>query len=132
MKYYVLAISLIVANLANPVFSQENPAPALKAEAEPAANEISIYGEVQGANTTENSLSVQYYDYDTDEEKTIDVVLTKDTKLENTASITDIKSGDWVDVTYMVSDNKNIAKSVTVEKEETAAEETPVGAAEKK
>ena len=141
MKYilYVFAIVLIVFLSANPTFSQENQmtpskeatesyASAVKEKPAPETDEISIYGEVQGTAATTNSLSVQYYDYDTDEEKTIDVALTKDTRLENAASITDIKNGDWVDVTYMISDNKNIAKSVAVEKEETGPEEVPEAA----
>ncbi len=137
---YVLPIVLIISLSANLTFSQENQmtpskeatesnAPTVKEEPAPATNEISIYGEVQKTDATANSLSVQYYDYDTDEEKTIDIALTKDTRLENAASITDIKKGDWVDVTYVVSDSKNIAKSVALEKEETATEEAPGGAA---
>jgi hypothetical protein len=86
----------------------------------PAVKEISIYGEVQGVNAPANSMTVQYYDYDSDEGKTIDITTNKDTKIENASGIDRINKGDWVDVTYAVSEGKNLAKTVIVEKEETA------------
>ncbi|MCX5680428.1 MAG: hypothetical protein NTZ95_07285 [Candidatus Omnitrophica bacterium] len=87
-----------------------------------AAEDLSIYGEVQSVNAAGiGSLTVQYYDYDSDDEKTITVVLDANTKLENANSIADIKKGDWADVTYSAVGGKNAAKSVIVEKEEGAA-----------
>ena len=80
--------------------------------------ELSIYGEVKAVNKDISSISVQYYDYDTDEEKTADININKDTKLENASNASAIKQGDWVDATYSVVDGKNIAGSVIVEKEE--------------
>jgi len=44
--------------------------------------------------------------------------------LENAKAIGDIKKGDWVDITYTTSAGKNLAKAVSVEKEEPAQEET--------
>jgi hypothetical protein len=89
--------------------------------------EQSIYGEVQAVNVAANSLTVQYYDYDSDEEKTIELAADKDTKMENAAALGNINKSDWVDVTYVVSNGKNVAKSIMVEKEE--KEETAPGAA---
>ena len=134
MKYhkifFTLAVILSLALLTNPVFSQEeSQVPAAKEADQP--EELSIYGEVQAVNQASNSLSVQYYDYDSDEEKTIEIALDKDTAIENAAKLDEIKQGDWVDVTYSVSGGKNIAKSIIVEKEEAPAEilpeETPAG-----
>ncbi len=88
--------------------------------------DLSVYGEVQSVNTAANSLSVQYYDYDSDQEKTAEIALDKNTKIENVTGIDKIAKGDWVDVVYTVKDAKNIAVSVVVEKEE---HETPVDAA---
>ena len=82
------------------------------------SKELSIYGEVKSVNLAAGSLSVQYYDYDSDEEKTAEIAINKDTKIENVLAINDIKQGDWVDVTYNISDGKNAAKLVSVEKEE--------------
>ena len=67
--------------------------------------------------------------YDTDEEKSLEITTGAETKIENAAALTDIKAGDWVDVTYAVKDAKNTAKSVFVEKEEEIPAET-AGAAD--
>ncbi|MBI5124514.1 MAG: hypothetical protein HZA72_03755 [Candidatus Omnitrophica bacterium] len=131
--FMVLIISVIVLS-AGSVFAQEEeskmPAPVQTAAAqapvkEEAAKvqELSIYGEVQSVNTQAGSLAVQYYDYDNDEEKSIEIAIDKDSKLENVKAIDEIKKGDWVDVTYIVSAGKNMAKMVSVEKEELAGEE---------
>ena len=92
------------------------------AEAAPKTNELSIYGEVQAVNVQAASMSVQYYDYDNDEEKTLEVFLDKDSKLENVKAIDGVKKGDWADITYTVIGGKNTAKMVSVETEEPAAE----------
>lgn len=83
------------------------------------SEELSIYGEIQSVDTQNTgTLTVQYYDYDTDDEKTISINIDAGTKLENAQTPADIKSGDWADITYAVSGGKNTAKSVIVEKEE--------------
>ena len=92
------------------------------AETAAKTNELSIYGEVQAVNAQAASISVQYYDYDNDEEKTLEVSLDKDSKLENVKAIGEVKKGDWVDVTYTVTDGRNMAKMVSVEAEEPASE----------
>jgi len=45
--------------------------------------------------------------------------------MENAAAISDIKQGNWADVIYSVTDGKNAAKSIIVEKEEEAPAEMP-------
>jgi len=143
-KYFVCiaVISVITALSAVSAFSEDPQAPAKDdttvaqgtqvaavqipvgspAEAAAKTNEFSIYGEVQAVNVQAASISVQYYDYDNDEEKTLEVSLDKDSKLENVKAIDAVKKGDWVDVTYTVTGGKNIAKMVSVETEEPAAE----------
>ena len=104
---------------------QETAALAAKEDASQ-PKELSVYGEVQSVNTAANSLSVQYYDYDSDQEKTAEIAVDKNTKMENATGIDKIAKGDWIDVVYTVKDAKNIAVSVVVEKEEP---EAPVAAA---
>ncbi|MFA6142030.1 MAG: hypothetical protein WC738_01900 [Candidatus Omnitrophota bacterium] len=87
--------------------------------------EMSIYGEVKSLDDATNSIKLQYYDYDNDEEKTADIILEKDTKMENAQSLHDIRVGDWIDAIYVTKNGKDIARSVIVEKEE---EEIPVKA----
>jgi Cu/Ag efflux protein CusF len=90
----------------------EKPMEAAKPE------EMSIYGEVKSTDSAANSVKLRYYDYDSDEEKTEEIILDRSTKMENAAGLQDIKEGDWIDAVYVPKGGKNIAKSVIVEKEE--------------
>ncbi|MFA6079590.1 MAG: hypothetical protein WC779_07605 [Candidatus Omnitrophota bacterium] len=107
-----------------PVVTPQAPA-APEDESAAKTNEISIYGEVQGVDVSANSMNVQYYDYDTDEEKTITLFCGNNTKFENAVLLNDVKKGDWVDAAYEPQDGKNIAKLVSVEKEEEIPDESP-------
>ena len=150
--FSILAVVVALGLIAIPVFAQENKEGAPKsqeAQNPPEATvapapvqattentmqptqpeEVSIYGEVKSLDAAANSVKLQYYDYDNDEEKTADLILDKDTKMENAAALHDIKQGDWIDAVYLVKGGKNIAKSVIVEKEE---EETPAKPEENK
>ncbi|MBP7055426.1 MAG: hypothetical protein KBB52_01040 [Candidatus Omnitrophica bacterium] len=138
-----LAISAI-AFLALPLFAQETgqeqesktiaATPAVNPDASAVAQTpkdassqpkpLNIYGEVQAVNASAGSMTVQYYDYDADEEKAIELSTSGDTKIENAAAIADIKKGDWADITYSTEGSKNIAKSIVVEKEEEVPAET--------
>jgi hypothetical protein len=104
-----------VTTAASPV--ETAPAPAIVEET-PAGKELSIYGEVQSVNATANSITVQYYDYDSDEEKVVEIMADSSTRLENAAAIGNIAKADWVDATYVADNGKNVAKSILVEKEE--------------
>jgi hypothetical protein len=102
------------------------PAPAaMPTEKVVQPQEVSIYGEVKAVNPAACSFSIQYYDYDSDEEASIDIITDDITKMENAAALSDIKQGDWADVIYMVADGKNMAKSIIVEKEEEALVDMP-------
>jgi hypothetical protein len=133
VKYFRVSIMvcLIAAIAAASAFSQaagpESQTPKDQAvqaapPAKPESKEIAVYGEIQAVNAALGTLSVQYYDYDSDSEKTSEVVVGAATKMENAKALGDIKKGDWVDVTYIVSEGKNMAKMVSVEKEEPATE----------
>ncbi len=104
-----------------PTQTPEPPAPVV-----PDVKEMPIYGEVQSVDTASNSVTMQYYDYDTDEEKSIVVTIAADTKLENASGVSDIKKGDWMDVVYIVLADKNQAKLISVEKEESLAPDEDV------
>ena len=152
-KYFVCiaVISAIMALSAISAFSQDPQSPvkddtapaqgsqaasvqipqAAPAEAAAKTNELSIYGEVQAVNVQAASMSVQYYDYDNDEEKTLEMFLDKDSKLENVKAIDEVKKGDWVDITYTVTGGKNTARNVSVETEEVNTEDNvPAGTTE--
>ena len=76
-------------------------------------------------NAAVSSIVVQYYDYDSDNEKSIEITAANNTKIEGVSTINDIRQGAWADINYTVVNGKNIAKSIAVEKEENAAAETP-------
>ena len=129
MKNKALLMFVLISTVVIPAvaFAQSSDAPAAKdtvvaTPAQPAATakEIAIYGEVQNVNAPAATIAVQYYDYDSDTEKTTEVVAGNNAKLENAKTVADIKKGDWVDVTYTVVDGKNIANLISVEKEEPA------------
>ena len=140
MKRYVLAI-LFVGLFVVQGYSQDNQSPsgqdtsqvATEAPAlAPAASEkstqseeISIYGEIKAVNQAASSVTVQYYDYDSDQEKSIEITADTNTKIENAATINSIKQDSWADVIYTAANGKNIAKSIIVEKEEDTPAETP-------
>jgi hypothetical protein len=109
-----LAVSICFCMISS---AQDNQAPQA-----PAPDEVSIYGEVTAANAAAGSITVQYYDYDADEEKSLEITTGTETKLDNAATVADIKAGNWVDVTYISKDAKNLAKSIFVEKDELQAE----------
>ncbi|MDP3791136.1 MAG: hypothetical protein Q8R38_03725 [Candidatus Omnitrophota bacterium] len=137
LVYAVLISAIMTFAAAGPVFAQsedtqaaakeevaQTSAAATPAKEEaPKLSELSIYGEVQTVNVQALSMMVQYYDYDNDEEKSTEITLDGSSKLENAKTIADIKKGDWVDVTYIVSAGKNIAKVISVEKEEPIQDE---------
>ncbi len=119
---YALMILLISILSITPAFSQGGTPPSAAAAKEAdQPKELSIYGEVQSVNAASNSIAVQYYDYDNDEEKTLEISLDKDSKLENVKAIDGIKKGDWADITYTATGGRNIAKMISVETEEPAA-----------
>jgi hypothetical protein len=141
-RYAIFGVAILIVALLSviPAFSQED-AKSGKAETAPAAapvpapeaaktGDLSIYGEIQAVNVSTSSMTVQYYDYDNDEEKSVEIVVDKDTKLENVKAIDEIKKGDWVDVTYASVGGKNTAKMVSVEKEEPAMQESAPATAE--
>lgn len=105
---------LMVLSIVVPAFSQE------KTEQAAPVNDLSLYGEVRAVDQTAGSISVQYYDYDSDEEKTADILVSKETKLDGAATLAEIKQNDWVDVIYVAEGAKFTAKSVIIEKEEIA------------
>ena len=123
MKYGKLIIFVVLLgifiNIGSLASAEEAAQTAPKADPTPASvKEIAIYGEVKAVSVADKVMTVQYYDYDSDEEKSVDVVIGSDTKIENVASLGEIKQGDWLDVTYINQDGKNLAKIVTVEKDE--------------
>ena len=148
--YYGLSMLLAVlmaASFVSAVSAQVAEETAVKVEAEetaikvekvPSADtakqasdiDIAVYGEIQAVDVPSGSVDIQYYDYDTDSEKTLKLMMGKDLKIENADSLASVKKGDWADVTYETKDGNNIAKSVAIDKEDTEAEAETIEAVE--
>lgn len=127
MLWGIFLTVAIVVSAGVPAFSQEQTQPVVSKEASQAAapaaienksGDMSLYGEVRSVDQAAGLITVQYYDYDSDEEKTAGIIVSKETKLDGVAALGDIKQNDWVDAIYTSADGKNTAKSIIVEKEE--------------
>lgn len=89
-----------------------------------------LWGEVVSVDAQNNALVVKYLDYETESEKELNIVADEKTTYENVQSLLDVKPLDTVSIDYIISDAKNIAKNISVEKPEvvpegTTEEETP-------
>ncbi len=85
----LVAITFLVCLTAVPAFSQNSSnvsSPVQVPDTVSQNKETAIYGEVQTVNGPSGVLAVQYYDYDSDSEKTTDIATGPDTKLENASA----------------------------------------------
>jgi len=106
------------------IFSQEpnlQGATAPETQSEP---EIQwVWGEVVTLDTQNKMILVKYLDYESDQEKEININADDKTTYENIKSIDDLTPKDTVSIDYIVSpDGKNIAKNISIEKPENTQE----------
>lgn len=102
-------------------------APAVsKAEGEPEVQWL--WGEVVSVDIQNKELTVNYLDYETDQEREIKIVVDNNTTYENAKELLDIKPKDPISIDYMTnSEGKNIARNISIEKPEAEqAVEAPV------
>lgn len=97
--------------------SQEAPLEVTQAPSVTEPDTQWLWGEVSSLDLLNNEITVNYLDYETDNEKEIKITFNDKTKLENINSLNDIKLHDTVSVDYAVSaDGKYIVKNISVEK----------------
>ena len=78
-----------------------------------------VWGEVSTLDTQNKAILVKYFDYETDQEKEINIDIDDKTTYENIKSMDELKPKDTVSIDYIVSpDGKNIAKNISIEKPE--------------
>jgi len=78
-----------------------------------------VWGEVSTLDTQNKAILVKYFDYETDQEKEININIDDKTTYENIKSMDELKPKDTVSIDYIVSpDGKNIAKNISIEKPE--------------
>ncbi len=77
-----------------------------------------LWGEVVSVDTTAKTMIVKYLDYETDTEKEITINVDDKTTYENAKSLDEIKTQDTLSIDYVAVDGKDIAKNISVEKNE--------------
>jgi hypothetical protein len=78
-----------------------------------------LWGSVVTIDAQNKQLQIKYFDYETDVEQDISMVVDDKTTYENIQSINDLKPQDVLSVDYYVGlDGKNIARAISVEKPE--------------
>jgi len=85
-----------------------------------------VWGEVVSVDAQNKLINIKYLDYESDTEKEMSFVIDDKTNFEGVNSLSDIKVNDTVSIDYIIKDNKNIARTISVEKpEDVTTEATP-------
>lgn len=75
-----------------------------------------LWGQVVSADTTNQTIVLQYFDYETDQQKEVTITLDTETKLDNTESLSEIKPNDTLSIDYITdASGNNIAKTIGLE-----------------
>jgi len=115
------ATGLLILLSAGLALSGEEPAAVLAVPQEKNEPETRwVWGEVINVDAQNKTLSLKYLDYDTDEEKELTVTADNLTGYENVKSLEEIPAKASVSIDYLSGDGKNIARSISLEKPETA------------
>lgn len=90
-----------------------------------------LWGEAVSVDIEKNEVVVRYQDYDTDQEKEMVVGIDDKSTLENIKSLAEIRPKDTLSIDYKtISEGKNIAKNISVEKAEAPEAVSDAGATE--
>ncbi len=79
-----------------------------------------VWGEVTAVDAQNKALTLKYLDYEADQEKEISLIADETTNYENVKSLDEIQPKDNLSVDYVSKDGNNIAKSISLEKAESA------------
>lgn len=115
-------IGLCVFINANLVLAQEpvviNPPVVLAPQEDEDSDVQWVWGEVAGLDVANKIITLKYLDYETSEEKQISLVVNSLTGYESVKSLEEIGLKDTLSVDYIISNGKNIAKNISLEKPE--------------
>jgi hypothetical protein len=104
----------------NDMTQEQTVASALDVKQEPETQWV--WGEVVTVDLQNNMVFVKYLDYESDQEKEIEIGVGDNTTYDNVNSVTELKPKDTVSIDYISLDGKNIAKNISVEKPEALSE----------
>ncbi|HNW39458.1 MAG TPA: hypothetical protein PKI44_03410 [Candidatus Omnitrophota bacterium] len=80
------------------------------------------WGEVTNLDSQAKILTLKYLDYETDQEKEMDLAVDEKTTFENIKDFSELKLKDTLSIDYVTGvDNKNIAKNISYEKPDVVA-----------
>ncbi len=135
MKMRITVIlALLVLVSAGLALSEDSAGPqATSAPALQESNDSStqwVWGEVVNVDSLGKAFTLKYLDYETDQEKELPLTVDDATSYQNFKSLDDIQPKDNLSIDYIAKDGKNIAKSISLEKSESASvgNKTDVGA----
>lgn len=75
------------------------------------------WGEVVNLDPSVGTITLKYLDYETDQEKELQVVVDEKTTLENIKDLSELKIKDTLSIDYIAAaDNRNLAKNISLEK----------------
>jgi hypothetical protein len=80
------------------------------------------WGEVVSLDVVGKSLAIKYLDFESDQEKELPISIDESTTFESFKSLDELKIKDALSIDYIVVEGKNIAKNISLEKPESAAE----------
>ena len=91
----------------------------------PIQNEVDTqwaWGEVTSLDSQAKTLSLKYFDYETDQEKELVLAVDEKTAYENIKSFDEIKIKDTLSIDYTAGpENKNVAKNISLERPDALA-----------
>ncbi|MDO8661809.1 MAG: hypothetical protein Q7K98_01125 [Candidatus Omnitrophota bacterium] len=119
----ILVLSILVsAGLAlseDSAGTQATSAPALPESSDSSTQWV--WGEVVNVDSLGKAFTLKYLDYETDQEKELSLTVDDATSYQNFKSLDDIQPKDNLSIDYIAKDGKNIAKSISLEKTESAS-----------
>lgn len=119
----IFSLVIIPAALSFAQEQQEAVEAAVSAKSEPDTQWV--WGEVQNIDVANKAITVKYLDYETDQEKEISLAVDEKTSFENVKSLEGLKLKDAVSVDYAVTGGIALAKSISVENQETLKPDEP-------
>jgi len=75
-----------------------------------------VWGEATYIDVSNKTINVKYLDYESDTEKELLLNIDNKTKFEGANSLADIKINDTLSIDYSIENNKNIARTISVER----------------
>jgi hypothetical protein len=94
----------------------------VRASAQNEADTQWAWGEVTNLDSQAKTLTLKYFDYETDQEKELVLAVDEKTAYENIKSFDEIKVKDTLSIDYAAGpENKNVAKNISLERPDALA-----------